>query len=71
VGDGLIDRITPVRHSITGGGVTCGWEQGPAVAPGYTAPFPFTGTLRKVVVDVTGAPYRDLAAEFEAIMSEQ
>jgi len=71
VGDGEIDRVTPVRHSITGGGITCGWEQGPSVGPDYTAPFPFTGTLRRVVVDVSGAPYRDLQAEFEAIMSEQ
>jgi arylsulfatase A-like enzyme len=71
VGDGKIDRLTPVRHSLTGGGITCGWEQGPAVAPGYVAPFPFTGTIHRVVVDVTGEPYRDVEAEFEAIMSEQ
>jgi arylsulfatase len=71
VGEGPIDRLTPVRHSITGGGITCGWEQGPSVGPGYDAPFRFTGTLRRVVVDTTGAPYRDLQAEFEAIMSEQ
>ncbi|MEY2423671.1 MAG: hypothetical protein QOI95_3738 [Acidimicrobiaceae bacterium] len=71
VGEGLIERLTPVRHSLTGGGITCGWEQGPPVAPGYTAPFPFTGTLRRVVVDVSGEPYRDPEAEFEAIMSEQ
>ncbi|HEV3225258.1 MAG TPA: arylsulfatase [Acidimicrobiales bacterium] len=71
VGEGQIDRLTPVRHSLTGGGITCGWEQGPSVAPGYTAPFEFTGTIRRVVVDVSGEPYRDHAAEFEAIMSEQ
>jgi arylsulfatase len=71
VGEGLVERLTPVRHSLTGGGITCGWEQGPAVGPGYTAPFAFTGTLRRVVVDVSGEPYRDPEAEFEAIMSEQ
>jgi arylsulfatase len=71
VGEGAIDRLTPVRHSITGGGITCGWEQGPSVGPGYTAPFRFTGTLHRVVVDVSGEPYRDPEAEFEAIMSEQ
>jgi arylsulfatase len=71
VGEGVIERLTPVRHSITGGGITCGWEQGPSVGPGYRAPFPFTGTLRRVVVDVSGKPYRDPEAEFEAIMSEQ
>jgi arylsulfatase A-like enzyme len=71
VGERAIERLTPVRHSITGGGITCGWEQGPPVGPGYDAPFRFTGTLRRVVVDVSGVPYRDLQAEFEAIMSEQ
>jgi arylsulfatase len=71
VGDGAIERLTPVRHSITGGGITCGWEQGPSVGPGYDAPFRFTGMLRRAVVDVSGEPYRDLEAEFEAIMSEQ
>jgi arylsulfatase len=71
VGEGPIERHTPVRHSITGGGITCGWEQGPSVGPGYAAPFRFTGKLRRVVVDVSGEPYRDLQAEFEAIMSEQ
>jgi arylsulfatase len=71
VGEGEIERLTPVRHSLTGGGITCGWEQGPAVAPSYAAPFRFTGSLRRVIVDVSGEPYRDLAAEFELIMSEQ
>jgi len=71
VGEGPIERLTPVRHSITGGGITCGWEQGPSVGPGYEAPFRFNGTLHRVVVDVSGEPYRDLQAEFEAIMSEQ
>ena len=71
VGEAEIPHITPVRYSITGGGITCGWEQGPPVGEGYDAPFAFTGTLRRVVVDVGGNPYRDPQAEFEAIMSEQ
>jgi arylsulfatase len=71
VGHGPIERLTPVRHSLTGGGITCGWEQGPAVGPGYTAPFRFTGVLRRVTVDVSGEPFRDPDAEFESIMSEQ
>ena len=71
VGEGAIERLTPVRHSLTGGGITCGWEQGPAVGPGYTSPFPFTGGLRRVAVDVSGQPHRDPDAEFESIMSEQ
>jgi len=71
VGEGEIPRVTPVRYSITGGGITCGWEQGPAVGDDYTAPFPFTGRLRRVVVSVDGVAHRDPRAEFEAIMAEQ
>ena len=71
VGSGEIPRVTPVRYSITGGGMTCGWEQGPAVGTDYSAPFPYSGSLRCVVVNVGGTPYRDPHAEFEAIMAEQ
>jgi arylsulfatase len=71
VGEAEIPRITPVRHSLTGGGVTCGWEQGPAVGADYEAPFRFNRVLHRVVVGVTGVGHRDPSAEFEAIMSEQ
>ncbi|MBK5286968.1 MAG: arylsulfatase [Acidimicrobiia bacterium] len=72
VGTGEIPRTTPVRHSISGAGMTCGWEQGPPVGPGYAAPFRFTGTLHQVTVSVHDpARSRDPATEFEVIMSEQ
>jgi hypothetical protein len=74
VGREEIARTTPVRHSISGAGMTCGWEQGPPVGPGYTAPFRCSATISKVTVDVIDGPpepERDLAAEFEAVMSEQ
>jgi arylsulfatase A-like enzyme len=71
VGEAEIPMTTPVRYSISGAGLTCGWEQGPPVGAGYTAPFRFTGTLRRVVVEVNGIGHRDPEAEFEAIMAEQ
>jgi len=71
VGEGGIARVTPVRHSLTGGGMTCGWELGPAVGEGYRAPFAFTGMLTKVVVEVDGDRHHDPMGEFEAIMAEQ
>jgi arylsulfatase len=71
VAEGEIARTTPVRYSITGAGLTCGWEQGPPVGEGYDAPFRFSGTIHRVVVEVAGAGHRDPAAEFEAIMAEQ
>jgi arylsulfatase len=71
VGELEIPLFTPARFSITGSGLTCGYEVGPAIAPDYTAPHRFTGTILRAVVDVTGAPYRDVAAELAAIMAEQ
>jgi arylsulfatase len=71
VGEGPIAMTTPVRYSISGAGLTCGWEQGPPVGAGYVAPFRFTGALHRVVVAVNGVGHRDPEAEFEAIMAEQ
>jgi arylsulfatase len=71
VGTGDIPFFTPVRFSITGAGLSVGYELGPAIADDYVAPFPFAGTLHRVVVDVRGDPHREPEAEFEAIMSEQ
>jgi hypothetical protein len=60
-----------VRYSITGGGITCGWEQGPAIGDDYEAPFPFTGTLGPVTVHVLGPEHRDPEALLASILSEQ
>jgi hypothetical protein len=71
VGTGQIPRVTPARFSITGAGLTCGYEIGPAVSDDYRAPFRFNATLRRAVIDVSGAPFVDVDAQFRAIMSEQ
>ena len=71
VGAGDIPHFTPMSFSYTGGGITCGYELGPAVGDDYTAPFRANFTIDRVVVDVSGEPYRDPLAEFQAIMAEQ
>jgi arylsulfatase len=71
VGEGPIRRVPLTRYTLTGGGLTCGWEQGPAVGEDYEAPFRFTGTLDWVTLEANGKLHRDPAAEFEAIMAEQ
>ena len=71
VGEGDIRRVPMTRYTLTGGGLTCGWEQGPAVGEDYTAPFRFTGTLHWVALEANGRGDRDPAAEFDAIMAEQ
>ena len=71
VGRGTIPQVTAVRYSITGGGVTCGWEQGPAIGDDYDAPFPYTGRLGPVTVAVFGPEHHDPEALLASILSEQ
>ena len=72
VGTGEVARTTPVRHSIAGGGITCGWEQGPPVGPGYAAPFECNVRLDRVEVEVlSGLPPVDPEAHLAAVMAEQ
>lgn len=71
VGEGKVATFTAARFSITGGGLTCGYDHGPAVSPDYTAPFRADFDLRDVIVEVEGTPHVDAEAEFAAIMSEQ
>jgi arylsulfatase A-like enzyme len=73
VASGPLGRVPIARYNLTGGGLTCGWEQGPAVGPGYEAPFPFRAGLDKVVIRtdeaVDGGP--EPSARLDAILAEQ
>ena len=71
LGTGRIERFTPAKFTGTGVGLTCGYEMGPAVGPGYAAPFRFGGIIHDARVEVTGRPARNPLAEFEAIMLQQ
>jgi arylsulfatase len=71
VGEAEIPFVTPARLSITGAGLSCGYEVGPAISASYVAPFPFTGKIHRAFVDVSGRPYRDLVAEVAAILAAQ
>ncbi len=57
------------RSSSAFEGLTCGYDGGAAVAPTYTSPFTFTGTIHKVTVDISGDLFVDddhRAAHYEA-----
>jgi len=71
VAEGAIDRFTPSGFNGVGAGLTCGYEWGPSVGEGYTAPFPFNGTILSAEVETTGPVVRDVLAELAAILSEQ
>ena len=53
------------------GALTCGANPGSPVTPDYTSPFRFTGTLRKVTVDVSGELIHDPEAELRAHLGRQ
>ena len=71
VGEGAIEQLTPARFSITGAGLTCGRDAESAVTPRYEAPFPFTGTLHRVVVDLEGESTQDPDLYAEARLRNQ
>jgi arylsulfatase len=68
---GIIPRFTPSGFNGVGAGLTCGYEWGPAIGDGYTAPFVFAGTIRHAVVETRGPVVRNPLAELEAILAEQ
>ncbi|HWF21786.1 MAG TPA: arylsulfatase [Acidimicrobiales bacterium] len=71
VAEGTLSRFTPSGFNGVGVGLTCGYEWGPAVGPGYQAPYRFTGLITKAMVETTGPIVRDQLAELAAILAEQ
>jgi arylsulfatase len=51
--------------------IVCGADQGAPVTPRYKPPFPFTGTIHRVTVDVSGELIKDTAAEMRIAMARQ
>ena len=60
---------TPVM--INPGAMVCGFNHGLAVSPDYDSPFPFTGTLHTVTVDVSGELITDSETEMRMAMARQ
>jgi arylsulfatase len=58
-------KAHPFIFGLAGGGVSVGRNLGQPVSVSYQAPFEFTGgTITRVVVDVSGAPYIDAERQF-------
>jgi len=71
VGEAELSRFTPERFSLTGAGVTCGYGNNLPVSEAVRGPFPFSGHLLRVTVDVQGPPFADAAAEVRAAIVSQ
>jgi arylsulfatase A-like enzyme len=73
VGEGQI-MTQPGNFSLVGEGLNIGKDAGEPVTDDYpgSRPYAFTGgTIREVIVDVSGEPYKDLEAEAVALMARE
>ena len=57
-------HTTPLFFELEG--LSCGYDFGAPAARGYEPPFPFTGTIRQVAVDLAGELIADDEAEMRA-----
>jgi arylsulfatase len=71
VGEGEIPRTIPAVIETSGEGLCCGYDSGLPVTEAYRAPFRFTGTIKRVVVEVDGPAHGDPEAELRAAFTSQ
>jgi hypothetical protein len=71
VGSGDIPVTCPIVYALAGEGLSCGYDGGQEVTPDYSAPFPFTGKIERVTVDVSGTLVVDKEAEIRHAMTRQ
>ena len=66
-----IPHFTLTRWSICGDGLTVGRSLALPVVPEYESPFAFSGTIRRVVIDVDGGPVVDVESLAEQSLRAQ
>jgi arylsulfatase A-like enzyme len=71
VGTGSVPHFTPMRFSITGAGLTCGYGDGMPVSRRFRPPFAFTAEIRRVVIEVNGEPFVDADADAHFALARQ
>jgi arylsulfatase len=70
-GEGELPRTIPFFAGLSER-LQCGRQEGTTTCDDYRAPFAFTGVLKRVTVDVTGAePPRDLQQEAQVAITRQ
>jgi arylsulfatase len=69
VGQAEFPVTTPIIFNP--GGLTCGANPGSPITPDYQSPFPFTGTLHSVTVDLSGDLITDTESEMRVAMARQ
>jgi arylsulfatase len=70
VGKGELPVTIPIQLGL-GSGVAIGADTGSPTTPEYKPPFKYTGTIKRVQVDVSGESIEDKAAKFRATLARQ
>jgi arylsulfatase len=70
IGRGDLPVTIPLSLGLAAG-VSVGADAGSPVMADYKAPFPFSGTVKKVLVDVTGEAVEDKAAKMRMYLARQ
>ena len=68
---GNAEAPTTVPLAINPGSLTCGANPGSPVVEDYEGPFRFTGTIHRVIVDLSGELITDPEAELRLHMARQ
>ena len=69
VGATEFPHTTPLFFELEG--LSCGYDFGAPASEVYPAPFPFTGTIRQVAVDLAGELIADDEADLRLMMARQ
>jgi arylsulfatase len=70
VGESNIELTNPLAIGLLSS-IVCGVDLGSPVTPEYKPPFPFSGTIHSVTVDVSGELIKDSEAEVRMILARQ
>ncbi len=70
IGSGELPVTSPLRLG-QGAAMLVGADAGAPVTPEYNPPFRFTGTIRRVIVDVSGEYVEDYEAEMRIALAKQ
>jgi arylsulfatase A-like enzyme len=63
--------VTSPNRLAQGGAMLVGLDSGAAVTPEYSAPFRFTGAIKRVIVDVSGEHVEDYEAQMRIVLATQ
>lgn len=70
IAQGALPHTVPIRLG-QGGALVVGMDNGAPVNPEYQPPFRYAGTLKRVIVDVSGEAVTDQQAEMRAYLRKQ